>query len=187
MNLAALRVAPNDPSLAHGLAARHLTQEQDEFVKTLSRLRRAGPRSALKQIRQGALHPIALHVDREKGPKIAWRALVGKPSHEGVEFALVFGDSVGIIAAPLLKVTKHCLARIAQRTTGNLPAAENVARLYAAQLLFAGRDWRGERLDGPLGSMLLEWSDDSAVAKTWLDASTALDPAIRAACKGGAV
>lgn len=193
-----IRIAPNDPVLAHSMARSVMSRESVRDAQTwttLCGLRGVKPLRRAITKRYGNRMLIE-HVMRESGSRARaiWTVLDFSCEREHLWLAdIEYDERTGRTALNWrgVGITEHCVARIIQRTVGSA-TVEAFQPLLLGHLTSALRAIRssmaipGERvltfsLDGCIAWDLMQYTDGrSIIGKTWISAGLAVEPIIRA-------
>lgn len=182
-----MKIAQNDPSLAHALATRRLREADERFSRMLKHEGK-GRSPTLKEIRRVLADSIvAEQIDRAKGERQRWILVAASPMRDEIGMLGIAQWNSSRNVREIGIVTKHAVARMFQRTVGSADMREVFKRLgpFAAAMTMTldlnGRT--GPRIDliGHGGALLGQWDDERGcpVFKTWVDGESASDPEVK--------
>ena len=196
-----LRIASNDPALAHGASRRGITTLRDKSVRMHARLHGLNVKQATKVIRAHYGDLLLSEIfTRESGTRARaqWNALDADPSGDDlvpVRITIQTINEYRVLTVDHFRIgiTRHTLARILQRTLhhADIRAAGPMLlhHLGQATALIEGDTLRrGDqvRTASPEGVLLWEARrrDGKPIlrAQTWISADGASDERLRAAC-----
>jgi len=187
-----LRIARNDPALAHAAARGEVRNLRAGTALLIKRLERMTPKQGAVAV---AVHfgPLVLleQVTRVIGSRPKGRWLVLDAALDGHDLVLlrIEMDKYGwSVTEGHMRLSSHCVARLAQRTLGtaDIRAAASVLRLHCAAALINGRDV----IDGGTlftctadGALIWRRQAPDLYAATWLAADSMADPTLSALCQ----
>lgn len=179
-----MKIAKNDPALAHSQAKRMLQTRATQVLK-----KQPSAKQAYAYFTQlygdDILHS---EIARDKGSRANWWILFLTWESDGVCLKLCQHKSSNLAIRTFARITHHALARMLQRTIGS--ADYSAVRLVCKRLGLTVLDGvrKGDspsefcNVAFPDGALLGEYADGVLTYKTWVSADNAANPKLTRAC-----